>query len=57
MVPKRFLHLAALLFTPFAFAQVQLQFAFPQFGGAIAAERFVPPNSIYSYSGVISLPD
>jgi hypothetical protein len=45
MFPKRFPYVMALLSAPLAVAQVQLQFAFPQFGAAVAPGRFASPTS------------
>jgi uncharacterized protein (TIGR03437 family) len=55
MLSIRFRYVTALVFAPLAAAQVQLQFAFPQFGAAIAPGRFASPNATYSYNGVVPL--
>ena len=55
MLPKRFRYLTTFIFAPLAVAQVQLQFAFPQFGAV--AEQSASPNAPYSYNGVVSLPN
>lgn len=55
MLSNRFRYVTALVFAPLAAAQVQLQFAFPQFGAAIAPGRFASPNATYSYNGVVPL--
>lgn len=57
MFPRRFWYLMILVFAPLAAAQIQLQFAFPQFGAGTAPGRFASPNTAYSYNGVVSLPD
>jgi uncharacterized protein (TIGR03437 family) len=57
MLSNRFWYLTALVFAPLAAAQVQLQFAFPPFGATAAPGRFASPNGMYSYNGVVSLPN
>lgn len=57
MLRRRFRYLLIVVFAPLAVAQVQLQFAFPQFGAAAAPGRYASPNAAYSYNGVLSLPN
>jgi len=57
MFPKRFRYLLPLVFAPLAVAQVQLQFAFPQFGAATAPGRLASLNAGFSYNGVVPLPN
>jgi uncharacterized protein (TIGR03437 family) len=57
MFPKRFRYLMTFVFAPLAVAQVQLQFAFPQFGASTAPGQSASPNTAFSYNGVVPLPN